>query len=41
MRGESPASEVATRTAIVDVVETLSARDPPSKAYTAIGAMHV
>ena len=41
LRGDRAASEVATRTAIVDVVETLSARDPPSRAYTAIGAMHV
>ena len=29
------------RTAIVDVVETDSVRDPPSSAYTAIGTMHV
>ena len=41
LRGDRAASEVATRTAMVDVVETLSARDPPSRAYTAIGAMHV
>ena len=37
----SPAMVLATRTAIVEVVETLSARAPPSTAYTIIGAMQV
>ena len=27
--------------AIVDVVDTLIAREPPSSAYTTIGTMHV
>ena len=34
-------SVVAVSVAIVDVVETLMAREPPSMAYTSIGTMHV
>ena len=34
-------SVVAVSVAIVDVVDTLIAREPPSIAYTSIGTMHV